>query len=317
MSDSNPYELAYQRERKARLKAEKLLEDKSRELYLQNRRLEESYQQLQKQQAHMLTQDKLATLGTLSAGIAHEVNNPLAFVKSNFESLQQYHQAYDSVIERVVQLKPQLPESLLKEIEQILREMDIEFIQEDLPELMQDTAEGLTRVKDIIQNLRNFSRTQASDRVKSDVVDGLHSTLKLLSSELKNSVTLDLNLAPVGPIICNPNELNQVFLNIILNAKQATEAITHPVIQITSNQDSESVFITVRDNGCGMSEETRNQIFVPFFTTKAVGKGTGMGLAIAYSIIQEHGGDIMVESEPGKGSLFTIKLPKKERNQGA
>lgn len=317
MSDSNPYELAYQRERKARLKAEKLLEDKSRELYLQNRRLEESYQQLQKQQAHMLTQDKLATLGTLSAGIAHEVNNPLAFVKSNFESLQQYHQAYDSVIERVVQLKPQLPESLLKEIEQILREMDIEFIQEDLPELMQDTAEGLTRVKDIIQNLRNFSRTQASDRVKSDVVDGLHSTLKLLSSELKNSVTLDLNLAPVGPIICNPNELNQVFLNIILNAKQATEAITHPVIQITSNQDSESVFITVRDNGCGMSEETRNQIFVPFFTTKAVGKGTGMGLAIAYSIIQEHGGDIMVESEPGKGSLFTIKLPKKERNQRA
>lgn len=317
MSDSNPYELAYQRERKARLKAEKLLEDKSRELYLQNRRLEESYQQLQKQQAHMLTQDKLATLGTLSAGIAHEVNNPLAFVKSNFESLQQYHQAYDSVIERVVQLKPQLPESLLKEIEQILREMDIEFIQEDLPELMQDTAEGLTRVKDIIQNLRNFSRTQASDRVKSDVVDGLHSTLKLLSSELKNSVTLDLNLAPVGPIICNPNELNQVFLNIILNAKQATEAITHPVIQITSNQDSESVFITVRDNGCGMSEETRNQIFVPFFTTKAVGKGTGMGLAIAYSIIQEHGGDIMVESEPGKGSIFTIKLPKKERNQRA
>lgn len=317
MSDSNPYELAYQRERKARLKAEKLLEDKSRELYLQNRRLEESYQQLQKQQAHMLTQDKLATLGTLSAGIAHEVNNPLAFVKSNFESLQQYHQAYDSVIERVVQLKPKLPESLLKEIEQILREMDIEFIQEDLPELMQDTAEGLTRVKDIIQNLRNFSRTQASDRVKSDVVDGLHSTLKLLSSELKNSVTLDLNLAPVGPIICNPNELNQVFLNIILNAKQATEAITHPVIQITSNQDSESVFITVRDNGCGMSEETRNQIFVPFFTTKAVGKGTGMGLAIAYSIIQEHGGDIMVESEPGKGSIFTIKLPKKERNQRA
>ncbi|WP_420598227.1 sensor histidine kinase [Neptuniibacter sp.] len=314
MSESNAFEQAYKRERKARLKAEKLLEDKSRELYLQNCRLQESYEKLQKQQAHMLTQDKLATLGTLSAGIAHEVNNPLAFVKSNFESLQQYHQSYEAILDLIKELKPNFSEDIQNRIDKALLDQDIVFIQEDLPELMSDTAEGLSRVKDIIQNLRNFSRTQPNDHCDSNLIDGLKSTLKLLNNELKNSVSLELNLQPIPTLNCNLNEINQVFLNLILNAKHATESQSKPTIGIKTWQDSGQVYISINDNGSGMNEETLNQIFVPFYTTKPVGTGTGMGLAISYNIIQEHGGDIKVTSEPGSGSEFIISLPCKKQD---
>ena len=310
MKNESPYEQAYLRERKARLKAEKLLEDKSRELYLQNCKLEGSYEQLKKQQAIMLTQDKLATLGTLSAGIAHEVNNPLAFVKSNFESLQQYHHAYEELLKLILSVKAKLPEESLSELNELLNSHDFEFIQQDLPELMSDTAEGLTRVKDIILNLRNFSRTQSSDRHSADLLQGLQSTIKLLQGEFKNTVVLELDLNPLEKIECNQNELNQVFLNLLLNAKQAAENSHNPTINIRSWQDEENVYISISDNGCGMDSQTINQIFVPFFTTKEIGKGTGMGLAISYSIIQDHHGDITVESDLGAGSLFTVKLPK-------
>lgn len=310
MIEDNPYEQAYLRERKARLKAEKLLEDKSRELYLQNCKLEGSYEQLKKQQAIMLTQDKLATLGTLSAGIAHEVNNPLAFVKSNFESLQQYHEAYKALLQYVLDAKHKLPQEALSELDALLEKHDFEFIQQDLPELMSDTADGLSRVKEIILNLRNFSRTQSSDRHSSDLLEGLQSTLKLLQGEFKNAVIIEQDLKPLQKITCNQNEVNQVFLNLLLNAKQATEDKQSPRITIQSWQDDDYVYVSIEDNGCGMDSETINQIFVPFYTTKEVGKGTGMGLAISYSIIEDHRGAIIVESTEGTGSKFIVKLPR-------
>lgn len=309
MTEINPFEQAYHREHKIRLKAEKLLEDKSRELYLQNCRLEESLNQLKQQQAHMLTQDKLATLGTLSAGIAHEVNNPLSFVKSNFESLGQYLQTFESLLVLINRVKPKLSEEVVSEIDAFMLDQDIEFMQEDLLSLMADTSDGISRVTDIIQNLRSFARTQPADQCEFNIVDGLKSTLKLLNSELVDKVVVDLDLKPVSDVACNPNEINQVLLNLIINAKQATDDTDQPTIRISTWEDSEYVHLKISDNGCGMDQETQQDIFVPFFTTKPVGKGTGMGLAISYNIIKDHNGRIEVESQPDHGSHFTVSLP--------
>jgi len=310
MTEVNPYEQAYQRERAARLKAEELLEDKARELYQQNCRLEESYEKLKQHQAHILTQDKMATLGTLSAGVAHELNNPLAFVKSNFESLQKYHQAYAAIFALLKQIRPQLNADLVAKIDKEIARSDLEFIEEDMPELMADTSDGLSRVKDIVQNLRNFSHSDTSEKAQADLLEGLHSTIKLLKNELKNSLSVQLQLQPIDKIECNANELNQVFLNLILNAKHATELSASPTLVISSMQDEEFIYISLRDNGCGIKEDVLKEIFVPFFTTKPAGKGTGMGLAISYNIIQKYNGELQVKSTVGEGTEFTIKLPK-------
>jgi two-component system NtrC family sensor kinase len=305
----NPYIAAYEREKHARLKAEEILERKSRELFLKNERLQESYEILQKQQTAILQNEKLATLGTLAAGMAHEINNPLAFVKSNIESLTQYHTSYARLAAFVAEISSSLPENRQSQLKTLLEEEDINFIQEDLPELMSDTVEGLTRVRDIVMNLRSFARTQSTDRCTANLVEGIQSTLKLLHSELNNDVVLKLDLQPVQDISCNPNELNQVFLNLIINAKHATEGRERPKIAVSSSAEQSEIIIKISDNGHGMTKEVQKEIFVPFFTTKPVGEGTGMGLAIAYGIIKDHGGEISVSSIEGKGTTFTLKLP--------
>jgi signal transduction histidine kinase len=305
----DPYKKAYEREKKARLKAEEILENKTRELFLKNQHLKETNNLLQQQQSIMLQNEKLATLGTLTAGMAHEINNPLAFVKSNFESLSKYHNAYAKLIAFIKQESDNLPKAIQENLAELFEEEDIEFIQEDLPELMEDTAEGLARVRNIVANLRRFSRTQSAERSLANLNEGIESTLKLLHSELKSGVNLELNLQSIPDISCNPNELNQVFLNLIINAKQATKDQAHPSIEVTSQVLESQIVITIRDNGCGMSTDTQEKIFVPFFTTKAVGEGTGMGLAIAYGIIQDHHGEILVSSAEGQGTTFTVKLP--------
>ena len=305
----NPYKQAYERERKARLEAEHLLEEKSRELYQKNQHLEQSYEQLKKQQALMLQNEKLATLGTLSAGVAHEINNPVAFIKSNVESLKQYFDAYNLLFTQIKQLLPKLPTDQREYLEQQLIDQDIDFISEDIPQLMEDTQEGLQRVKDIVQNLRSFSRAQAGDHGSYDLLEGINSTLKLLQSELKNSVALDITLEPLPKIQCNLNELNQVFLNLILNAKHATVDSQSPRISVRSKHDDQYVYIEIADNGCGISEEVQKDIFTPFFTTKPIGQGTGMGLAISHNIIKKHNGEIQLQSKTGEGTTFTIKLP--------
>lgn len=320
MSDTeNPFEIAYARERLARLKAEQLLEDKSRELYLKNQKLEESYNKLQQQQAVAMQNEKLATLGTLSAGVAHEINNPLAFVLSNLESLPIYKQALLRLLElNQKYLKdPGVPENYRNEIADLIEKEDLDFIGEDMHGLIDDTIEGIQRVKEIVLNLRSFARTQNCDRVEADLCAGINSTLKLLTSELKTGVTLKLDLQPLPGIVCNPNQLNQVFLNLIMNAKQAVEGRENPTITIKACCDDDAVRIQIADNGCGMPPEVQKEIFVPFYTTKPIGQGTGMGLAIAYGIIKDHGGKISVKSAVDQGTVFVISLPLWGRAEGA
>ncbi|SIS69138.1 sensor histidine kinase [Neptunomonas antarctica] len=312
MSDNvNPYKQAHTREKAARLKAEQLLEDKSRKLFQQKIKLEESYIKLRQQESAMLQNEQLATLGTLSAGIAHEINNPLAFVLSNMESLNNYTKSFQKLLlltQELIQTEgiKETEKSLLTDL---IEQEDLAFINEDVDELLKDTSDGLHRVRKIINNLRSFSPTQNTDKVETNLLKGLKSTLKLLDSELKGSVDLQLSLLPLPNTLCNPNELNQVFLNLILNAKQATEDTKEATIKISSHYQNDTIFIRIQDNGCGMTDEVKKQIFIPFFTTKPMDKGTGMGMAIAYGIIANHQGKIIIESIEGSGATFEIQLP--------
>lgn len=308
---NNPYKAAYERERAARLQAELLLENKSRELYQQNRRLEESYEQLQQQQNALVHNEKLATLGTLTAGVAHEINNPLAYVISNVSAAKEYIEAYDQLVRFIQQSEVMdvLPKALQEEWARLEQAQDLAFIQEDYPDVLADTQEGLERVRDIVHSLRSFSRLQEGEREPSDLVDALKSTLRLLHNELKNRVTVEMNLEPLPPVRCNLNEINQVFTNLVINAVHAMEETVRPVLRLSSYSENGNAVLMFEDNGCGMDESVRKEIFTPFYTTKPVGEGTGLGLSITLGIIHDHGGEISVDSEPGQGTRFVIRLP--------
>lgn len=308
---NDPYQQAYTREKAARLKAEQLLEDKSRVLFQKELMLKESYETLRQQEKSVLKNEKLATLGTLSAGMAHEINNPLAFVVSNMDTLNNYARSYQKLLKLTLSLldKEQLDGTDQQSLKCLIEEEDLKFIDEDLPELLEDTEDGLHRVRDIINSLRSFSRSQNSDKIETDILVGIKSTLKLLGSELKENVNLQLSLSPLPTTTCNPNELNQVFLNLIMNAKHATESVDNATIKISSHVENDTIIIRITDNGCGMSDEVKRQIFVPFFTTKPVGKGTGMGMSVSYGIISDHQGKLLVESEEGTGTTFEIQIP--------
>lgn len=309
-SSSNPFEIAYHRERKIRRAAEQLLEDKTRLLHQRNIELSKTNQRLIEQQANMLKQEKLATLGTLAAGVAHEINNPLAFVTSNMSALDEYHSAYHEMFEFVKNLRQRLTEEKANDLDAEIKKLDLEYLDHDLPMLMKETMEGLDRVKKIVLSLRSFARSQDGERAYSDINDGINSTLRLVQSEIKQGIDVKLELQEGLPKVnCNPSEINQVILNIIVNAAHATKESAHPIMRITSYAEGKYVCVSIEDNGYGMSQHTIDNLFVPFFTTKPIGEGTGMGMAIAHKIIEDHGGEMSVSSEEGKGSRFTIKLP--------
>ena len=313
MSDeAELYRKAYEREREARKAAEQVVENHTRELYLKNQKLEESLKQLKEQQRVLVQNEKLAMLGTLAAGIAHEINNPMAFVHANLESLSDYLEPYQKLVEmqrEALTLPPDQQQAALAKIDKHVSNTDLEFFEEELPELMEDTRDGLQRVREIVGNLRSFARTHTQERQAADIVAGLQSTLKLLNSQFRTEVILKQDLQPLPMVQCNISELNQVFLNLLVNAGHAVEGRKGATIGISTAAAEERVIIKISDNGIGMSDEVKEQVFVPFFTTKPVGKGTGMGMSIAYGIIVDHGGEIEVESTEGEGTTFTITLP--------
>lgn len=310
--DVELYRRAYERERQARRAAEQIVENHTRELYLQNQKLEASLKQLKEQQRVLVQNEKLAILGTLAAGIAHEINNPMAFVHANLEHLSDGLEPYQKLValqREALELPPEQQPAAKAAIAKHFKESDIEFFEEELPELMQDTRDGLSRVREIVGNLRSFARTHTQERQPSDIVAGIQSTLKLLNSQFRTEVIVHQDLEPLPNVLCNISELNQVFLNLLVNAGHAVEGRSGATISIATRALKDQVEISISDNGVGMSDAVKEQIFVPFFTTKPVGKGTGMGMSIAYGIISDHGGSIEVESVEGEGTTFTVRLP--------
>ncbi|HSG61827.1 MAG TPA: ATP-binding protein [Pseudomonadales bacterium] len=306
---THPFEIAYHRERKIRRAAEQLLEDKTRMLHQRNIELSKTNEQLIQQQASMLKQEKLATLGTLAAGVAHEINNPLAFVTSNISALEEYHRAYHDMFEFVKTLRTRMTQDKANDLNREIAKLDLEYLDQDLPQLMSETLEGLERVKKIVLSLRNFARSQDGERADSDINEGIRSTLRLVQSEIKQGIDVQLALGDVPKVNCNPSEINQVILNIVINAAHAARDRAHPYIRITTEATNKHVLVSIEDNGHGMNPHTLNNLFMPFFTTKPIGEGTGMGMAIAHKIVEDHGGELSVTSQEGVGSTFTLALP--------
>ena len=260
-------------------------------------------------QEKLLQAEKLASIGQLAAGVAHEINNPIGYVHSNLGSLQEYLHSLFALIdvyERALRLPD--PRALLPEIDETRSRLDIDFISRDLPQLLNESREGIERVTRIVRDLKEFSRADRDQSWKLvDLHAGLESTLNIIWNELKYNTTLEKEYASLPLVECLPSEINQVFMNILLNAGQAIGE--RGTIRLASGQDGDHVWIEVADSGNGIAPDALQRIFDPFFTTKPVGKGTGLGLSISYGIVAKHHGRIDVDSELGTGSRFRIVLP--------
>ena len=295
-------------------------------LKLANEHLEESNQQLVEMQSQLVQSEKLASIGQLAAGIAHEINNPISFVTSNCQTLKKYLKNIVQFFELNVKALDNICQDssmASEEIKKILRakqDLNIDFIIEDVEELFDDSYEGVTRVTKIVQNLRNFSRVdQAEDFSYYNLNEGIRSTLIVAQNEIKYYSDVCVDLGEIPEVYCNSGQINQVFLNILVNAAQAIageEKKEKGEIFVRSSRGADSVEVQISDNGPGIKPEIISKIFDPFFTTKPVGKGTGLGLNLSYDIIvNKHKGQLLVESEIDKGTTFRIILPINCRKQ--
>jgi two-component system NtrC family sensor kinase len=262
--------------------------------------LEKANLEIRDTQARLVHTAKMASLGQLVAGIAHELNNPIGFIYSNMSHLRDYAEKLMDLVKTAEKSGVDL--SAMKE------KIDFDYVQKDLPRLIQSCEDGARRTRDIVVGLRNFSRLEEAQIKEVDIHESLDTTLQLLTGELKNRIKVVKKYSSLPPITCYPSQLNQVFMNILSNAAQAIEGEGEIRIE-TKKSGKNRILISIHDSGVGMSKSTVEKIFDPFFTTKGLGQGTGLGLSISYGIIQNHGGEIRVESEPGKGTEFIIELP--------
>jgi len=266
-------------------------------------------QQLEQAHLQLLQSEKMASIGQLAAGVAHEINNPIGFISSNLQTMVDYCQSLTAALQQSIVLIRQSGQSqLLAQQQQWFKQHNIDYIQQDIHELVSESLEGAERVMSIVKSLREFSHVDSTDWKPTDLVLGMESTLRIIHNELKYKVTVHQQFQHDLPLVyCQSMQINQVFMNIIVNAAQAIE--TQGDIWISISQQQQDVWISIKDNGSGIASEHLGKLFDPFFTTKPVGTGTGLGLSVSYSIIQKHQGDILVCSEPGKGTEFRIRLP--------
>jgi hemerythrin-like metal-binding protein len=250
-------------------------------------------------QSQLLQSEKMASIGQLAAGVAHEINNPIGFVNSNLGTLGRY-------VEELLRVADAAGDSAAAQA--VAKEVDLPFLREDLKALLGESRDGLERVRKIVANLKDFSHVdEGAEWHHADLIGGLESTLSVASHELKYKTEVVRQLQPLPLVRCIPAQVNQVFLNLLVNAAQAIAE--HGVITVASGQEKDEVWIEVADTGKGMDETTARRMFEPFFTTKPVGTGTGLGMSICYDIVHKHGGRFDVHSTPGVGSRIRVWLP--------
>jgi len=271
-------------------------------LALQNRDLAEANRSLEEKVAvrtrELLQSEKMASIGQLAAGVAHEINNPIGFINSNFGTLAHY-------VEQLLRLAEEGRSTSAGQ--RLADDVGLDFLRTDVHDLLRESQQGLERVRKIVANLKDFSHVDETQWQEADLLAGLESTLNVVWHELKDKVEIVRELQPLPCVRCIPAQINQVFMNLLLNAAQAIAG--RGTITLRSGQDGARVWIEIADNGAGMDETTRQRLFEPFFTTKPVGKGMGLGLSVTWEIISKHAGTIEVASQPGRGSAFRVWLP--------
>ena len=276
-----------------------------------NEKLKDANRHLAEQQAQLVQSEKLASVGMLAAGVAHEINNPLFFVDTNLNVLNDYIEIiettfgiYESLVDSIRSMEGEIQSHPLK---QQGDDRDIDHILEDTKALMAETCDGVRRIKAIVRGLKEFSQLDRGEMREADLNEIVENSIQLVQHQFKDKCQLETSLTDVPRVVCNSGEIAQVLVNLLLNAGQAIDGNGKIEIRTESNE-SEAIFQVV-DDGCGIPETNIGRIFDPFFTTKPVGEGTGLGLSISYGILKKHQGSIDVASEAGKGSIFTVRLP--------
>ncbi len=275
----------------------------------QNRKLAQAVKQLQAAREQLVQSEKLASIGQLAAGIAHEINNPIGYIRSNLGTLDDYA----AVLVRVIKLYETIAAGAENaaeakaELARLREAEDLSFVLDDMGSLIRESLEGTERVQEIVQNLKSFAHVDETQEKEADINECLEATLKIVWNELKYKAAVEKDLQPLPPVVCRPGQLNQVFMNILVNAAQAIAE--RGEIHLASRAEDGEILVSVADTGKGIPAEELPKVFDPFFTTKEEGQGTGLGLSISHGIVAQHGGRIDVASTPGEGTTFTVRLP--------
>ncbi|CAM2968577.1 signal transduction histidine kinase [Legionella steigerwaltii] len=296
---------------RANVELESRVEQRTQDLNEKNIQLNHALDTLKQAETQLIQAEKMSSLGVLTAGIAHEINNPVNFVSANIGPLKNDIEEIMQLLNKYAEITPDtsIKEKLL-EISKYKEEIDLPFTLQETHNLLNGIEEGARRTANIVKDLRTFSRLDEGTLKRINIHESIDSTLTLLNNQFRDRITIKKNYGDLPEIECFSGKINQVFMNILINAAHAIPE--QGEITITTSKENDQILIRIRDTGIGMSKETITKIFEPFFTTKPVGKGTGLGLSISYSIVQEHHGTISIKSAPGKGSEFIITLPIKQ-----
>lgn len=281
--------------------------------------VKDAQEKLESMQTLVLQSEKMASIGQLAAGVAHEINNPTGYVYNNLNALEKYHSDLREIIEKYrdmlqqmqsLTISGQVDAKMKERIEDLIsfeKKIDIDFLMEDVIDLISDCKEGTRRIKTIVMDLKAFAHPGDETMQSTDINNGLKSTLNLANNELKYKALVKTDFGKIPFVMAIPQQLNQVFMNILVNAAQAIEKKGE--ISVKTREVKGVVEVVISDTGCGIPQERLTKIFDPFFTTKPVGMGTGLGMHIVRNIIEKHNGDIQIQSQEGKGTTFTVRLP--------
>lgn len=294
-----------------------IIQNKS-QLEMSNLKLLNINSDLKSTQKQLVQSEKMASIGQLAAGVAHEINNPTGFVTTNLHTMKEYMNIYNQIFRLDAELYNKINESvadesitqIIKSIKTIKDNEDFDFISEDSINLLEESIDGVVRIKDIVTGLRNFARPESKITSLGNINDAIKDALRLTWNELKYKCTVEQNLEKLPEVLCRLDQITQVFVNLFVNASHAIKE--HGIIKISTWVEEKYIYALVEDNGGGIPPQNIEKLFDPFFTTKEVGKGTGLGLSISYGIIEEHGGEIGVKSKVGEGTAFTLTFKVQE-----
>jgi signal transduction histidine kinase len=274
--------------------------------------LKKSYDELSKaneelilSESQLIQSEKMASIGILAAGVAHEINNPIGYIKSNLDILQDYLNSINAYCQEI---EEQFTSQVQKDLQQIIaKKHDLQYILDDSKPLLENSIDGVKKVAEIVRNLKTFARAEEEVKTLTDINEGLTATINMVSNELKYNCQLHIDLSPLPNIFAFPGKLNQVFMNLLINAGQSI--VDKGDIFIRTYEENNYLVVEIKDTGTGISPDILPQIFTPFFTSKPVGQGTGLGLSISHSIVEQHDGKILISSKVGKGSCFSVYIP--------